>query len=79
MTQNVSHVTHNRYIRQCKGIDIDVYDVLNSFAVRNPAVQHAVKKLLCSGIRGHKDELTDLKEAGQAINRAIEIAEEGAF
>ena len=55
---------------------IDVYDVLKLFDVTGPGSQHAVKKLLCSGQRGYKNKVTDLKESIQAIKREIEIAEE---
>lgn len=65
----------NKYARRIPhGKDhIDVYDVLIMFEVRDPAVQHAVKKLLACGQRGHKDALEDLQEARQSIDRAIEI------
>ena len=36
---------------------VDVYDVLMAFNVTNPATQHAIKKLLMPGNRGHKDKL----------------------
>ncbi|WP_223866486.1 hypothetical protein [Candidatus Enterovibrio escicola] len=54
--------------------DVDVYDVLKAFNVICPATQHAVKKLLCSGTRGHKDIATDLREARDSIVRAIELS-----
>jgi hypothetical protein len=57
---------------------VDVYDVLMAFNVINPATQHAIKKLLMPGNRGHKDKLTDLKEAYQSIARAIELESEDA-
>lgn len=65
----------NKYARRIPhGKDhIDVYDVLIMFEVHDPAVQHAVKKLLACGQRGHKDALEDLQEAKQSIDRAIEI------
>ena len=59
--------------RQGNSAIIDVYDVLKAFEVSCPATQHAVKKLLCSGIRGHKDLSTDLIEAKESIVRAIEL------
>jgi len=49
-----------------------VYDVLRAFEVTSPAIQHAVKKLLMPGIRGHKDQLQDVQEAAQSIQREIE-------
>lgn len=54
---------------------IDVYAVLDAFNVTCPARQHAIKKLLCSGIRGKGDVLQDLREAGDAITRAIQMQE----
>ena len=59
--------------RQGNSAIVDVYDVLKAFEVTCPATQHAVKKLLCSGIRGHKDLSTDLIEAKESIVRAIEL------
>jgi len=59
--------------RQGNSAIVDVYDVLKAFEVSCPATQHAVKKLLCSGIRGHKDLSTDLIEAKESIVRAIEL------
>lgn len=69
-------MTQNKYQRKVKGVVIDVYDVLVAWEVTNPAVQHAIKKLLQPGQRGHKDVTTDLAEAGQSIGRAIEIERE---
>jgi hypothetical protein len=54
-------------------ISVDVYDVLRAFNVTDPAIQHAVKKLLCTGIRGHKDTRQDLEEAIQSIERALDV------
>lgn len=61
------------YKKECKGIEIDVYDVLVAFEVTNPALQHAIKKLLCPGQRGVKDAEQDLREAILSIERAIEL------
>ena len=53
---------------------IDVYDVLTLFNVTNPALQHAIKKLLCPGQRTQaKDKIQDLREAILSIERAIEM------
>jgi DNA repair exonuclease SbcCD ATPase subunit len=62
--RDVSQLTH-----------VDVYWVLQAWSVNNPSVQHAVKKLLAAGQRGAKDEVQDLKEARNSINRAIELEE----
>lgn len=51
----------------------DVYDVLAAFHVTNPAIQHAVKKLLAPGERGGKTYAQDLEEARQSIVRAQQM------
>lgn len=63
----------NKYKKKCKGIEIDVYDVLKAFNVVNPAIQHAIKKLLAGGQRGYKDVEQDYNEAIQSIKRGIEL------
>lgn len=68
-------VQKNKYQRSCKGVMVDVYDVLKAFHVVNPATQHAIKKLLASGKRGYKGVKQDLKEARDSISRAIELEE----
>lgn len=68
----------SKYSRRIGKEVVDVYDVLMVFNVTNPATQHAIKKLLMPGNRGHKDKLTDLKEAYQSITRAIELESEDA-
>jgi hypothetical protein len=71
--------THSgsKYLRTVQLIEgkVDVYAVLVAFGVSCPARQHAIKKLLCAGLRGKGDELQDLHEAGDAVDRAIQIAE----
>ncbi|MFA5040057.1 MAG: hypothetical protein WC464_00285 [Bdellovibrionales bacterium] len=69
-------VFKSKYDREIKkDVYIDVYDVLCCFNVTNPAIAHAVKKLLMPGNRGYKDMEQDLHEAIQAIYRGIEIEE----
>lgn len=65
--------TSSKYNRPCKGITIDVYDVLQAFEVTNPALQHLIKKALCAGLRGHKDREQDLNEILESARRAIEL------
>lgn len=66
-------VTTNKYQRIIKGVTVDVYDVLAAFGVNCQARGHAIKKLLMAGQRGHKDEVQDLREAVQAIERSIDM------
>ena len=55
-------------------VRIDVYSVLKAFGVDHPT-GHAVKKLLCAGLRGKGNRIQDLTEAKVAIDRAIQDAE----
>lgn len=64
-----------KYNRPCKGVTIDVYDVLQAFNVTNPALQHLVKKALAVGQRGHKDKMEDLRDILASAQRAIELEE----
>jgi hypothetical protein len=66
----------SKYHRQIRSESVDVYDVLVAFNVTNPAVAHAVKKLLAPGQRGYKDTVQDLEEAGASIARAVQIEKE---
>lgn len=68
---------HNHYFKDVSRYDvIDVYRVLTIFDVFSPPLQHAIKKLLCAGARGYKDDVQDLREAIDSILRAIEMIEE---
>lgn len=55
---------------------IDVYRVLDLFGVTDQAIGHAVKKLLCAGVRGGKDREQDYREAVASINRALQMIAE---
>lgn len=63
----------NKYDRNVKGVTVDVYDVLKAFSVTCPALQHAAKKVLCAGLRGHKDKSKDIREAIEALERAEQL------
>lgn len=68
----------SKYNREIIGIDgtvttVDVYRVLDAFGVSDPATQHAVKKMLCMGLRGHKDYLTDLNDSIESLQKAKEL------
>ena len=65
----------SKYLREMKHLvdgKADVYAVIVAFAVTCPARAHAIKKLLCSGIRGKGDVLQDLREARDAIRKKLE-------
>lgn len=71
----------NKYLRAITGkvgdksvtIGVDVYDVLLAFKTGCPALDHAIKKMLCSGLRGYKDAKQDKEEAIKSIQRSIEL------
>lgn len=65
---------YNRTMTNTHGstMTVDVYDVLRAFDIRDPALQHALKKLLCMGLRGHKDIGTDLNEAIESLEKLRE-------
>lgn len=72
----------NKYQRVIRGVDdcsfvlSDVYDVLKAFDVRCPALQHLIKKALCTGLRGHKTREQDLQDIIDSANRALELNKE---
>jgi hypothetical protein len=49
---------------------------LTAFNVTIPGLQHAIKKLLCAGIRDKGSQLQDLREAKDALTAAIEELEQ---
>jgi hypothetical protein len=69
LTQTLPGDTHGL------SVTVDVYDVLQAFGVTCPALQHAVKKLLCAGLRGAKSTEQDIDEAANSCRRAIELLE----
>ena len=64
----------NKYHREIKpGVFVDVYDVLKAWDVKNPALQHLIKKALQPGERGHKDLQQDLDDIVASALRAKEL------
>lgn len=62
-------VKHNHYFRACPFDSIDVYRVLQIFGVTDPCLQHALKKILVAGGRGHKDISRDVQDAIDTLVR----------
>lgn len=50
---------------------VDVYRVLDAFKTDSPALDHAVKKILCPGTRHAKTREQDLKEAIKSIEAEL--------
>lgn len=64
----------NKYEREIIGLNgeaaiIDVYRTIEAFNVTNAMAQHAVKKILCLGLRGHKDMAEDLDDAIDSLQK----------
>lgn len=76
---NIREHSGKKYLRTIRSavddgvVEIDVYCVIDAFAVACPGRQHALKKILCAGNRGKADTLKDLQEAVDALQRAIEL------
>jgi hypothetical protein len=68
----------NKYMREVlPGIWIDVYDIIEAFDVSDGGMQHAIKKMLATGQRGHKNEATDRKDILASVKRSNEIFNRG--
>ena len=69
--------SHNHYFKDVSHLEtVDVYRVIDLFAVTNPCHQHAIKKILCCGQRGAKDAAKDTQEAIDSLKRALEMMRE---
>lgn len=67
----------SKYHREIKaGVFVDVYDVIQAWGVKNPALQHLIKKALQAGNRGHKNLATDLQDIIDSAKRAKELENE---
>lgn len=61
---------HSHYFKDVSRLTtIDVYRVLELFAVTDPCLQHAIKKLLVAGNRGVKNMDKDIQEAIDTLER----------
>lgn len=70
-------VKRNKYMREIKpSVWVDVYDVLRAFEVTDPCLQHACKKMLACGVRGHKNATEDYQDILASSQRALEMHNE---
>lgn len=68
---------HNHYYRNVSHLErVDIYRIIDLFQVDHPCLQHALKKIICAGKRGSKDFETDVHEAIDSLNRALQMAAE---
>ena len=61
--------THSHYFKHCPYEYVDVYRVIELFSVIDPCLQHALKKLLVAGGRGHKDIARDVQDVIDSCER----------
>ena len=52
---------------------LDIYRILSLYDVTDPCLQHAIKKLLCAGKRGVKNQTQDINEAILSLKRFLEM------
>lgn len=68
---------HAHYFKDVSNLSrVDVYRVLELFAVTDPCIQHAIKKLLVAGGRGAKSVDKDVQEAIDTLQRWQEMRKE---
>lgn len=71
----------SKYVRAIRDVDgvhgcyVDVYAVIRAFKITCPGLQQAIKKILCAGLRGKGDRVSDIKETFDALFRALQFAE----
>lgn len=84
--KSIRHHSGNKYLRSIRPavlgegepIFVDVYCVIKAFDVTGAGQQHALKKILCAGLRGKGDRMKDLNEAIDALRRAVDQEKEDA-
>ncbi len=65
----------NKYHREIIGfcgtkVEIDIYRVLDAYKTGSASLDHAAKKVLCAGVRGHKNFVTDIDDAIESLQEA---------
>lgn len=73
----------NHYFKDVRHLDyVDVYRVCELFGIADPCLQHALKKLLCTGNRGVKASVAtperDIKEVIASCTRWLEMQQENS-
>lgn len=65
---------HKHYYKDVSKLkEVDVYAILYLFEVTDPCIAHVVKKLLCTGKRGHKDFERDLQDSIDSLVRCMTL------
>jgi len=70
-------VKHAHYKKDVKHLDyIDVYRIIELYELHDPCFQHALKKILVPGARGHKDLTKDINDIIDTMRRKLEMIAE---
>ena len=65
---------HKHYFKDVsKFTQIDVYRIIDLWGVTDPCLQHALKKILVAGGRGHKDTAKDVQDIIDTLERWKEM------
>mgnify|MGYP003404218765 CR=1 FL=1 len=68
---------HQHYKKDVKHLDyIDVYRIIELYELHDPCFQHALKKILVPGARGHKDLINDINDIIDTMQRKLEMIAE---
>lgn len=68
---------HNHYHKDVSHLQrIDVYRIIDLYKVTDPCFQHAIKKLLVTGERGHKSIEEDVQNIIDTLERWKEMRKE---
>ena len=68
---------HQHYKKDVSHLDyIDVYRIIDLYELHDPCFQHALKKILVPGARGHKDLIKDINDIIDTMQRKLEMIAE---
>ena len=68
---------HQHYKKDVRHLDyIDVYRIIDLYELHDPCFQHALKKILVPGARGHKDLINDINDIIDTMQRKLEMIAE---
>ena len=70
---NNSYIDNPYIVDISKYNKLDIYRILSLYDVTDPCLQHAIKKLLCAGKRGVKNQTQDINEAILSLKRFLEM------
>ena len=68
---------HSHYKKDVRHLNyIDVYRIIDLYELHDPCFQHALKKILVPGARGHKDLTKDINDIIDTMQRKLEMIAE---